>query len=97
MKYLALPSLLLAATLVSPTLVSPVSARSAATEDRVERRVYDRTHKDYHVWNDQEDRAYHQYLDEHHLVYRGYTKLKASRQRDYWNWRHAHGDGDERR
>jgi hypothetical protein len=97
MKHLALPFLLLVGTLASPTLASPASPRSSATQDRTERRVYDRAHKDYHVWNDAEDRAYHRYFDEHHLQYHDYAKLKAAQQRDYWSWRHAHPDEVERR
>jgi hypothetical protein len=97
MKRLALSSLLLVGALASPALVSPISASSANAQDRAERRVYDRAHKDYHVWTDQEDRAYHRYLEERHQSYHDYAKLKAAQQRNYWNWRHAHPDGDERR
>ena len=97
MKSPALTSLLLVGTLASPALVSSVSARSASAQDRTERRVYDRAHKDYHVWTDQEDRAYHRYLEERHLGYHDYDKLKPTQQRSYWNWRHTHPDGEERR
>jgi heat shock protein HspQ len=97
MKHPALSSLLLVGTLASLALVSPASARSASAQDRTERRIYDRAHKDYHVWTDQEDRAYHRYLEERHLSYHDYGRLKATQQRNYWNWRHAHPDGDDHR
>ena len=97
MKHLVVSSLLLVGALTSPALVSTVSARPSSTQDRQERRVYDRAHKDYHVWTDQEDRAYHRYLEERHLSYHDYGKLKATQQRNYWNWRHSHPDGEERR
>ena len=29
-----------------------------------QKRVYDRTHEDYHTWDDNENRYYHQYNDE---------------------------------
>jgi hypothetical protein len=58
----------------------------------VQVRVYDAGHKDYHNWDEREDRAYRHYLEERHEQYRKYDKLKEKEQRDYWNWRHSHPD-----
>jgi hypothetical protein len=55
-------------------------------------RVYDPGHKDYHNWDEREDRAYRHYIEERHEQYRKYDKLKEKEQRDYWNWRHSHPD-----
>ena len=57
-------------------------------------RVYDTEHRDYHRWDANEDRAYHDYWMENHGhdPYRDYGKLNQNEQNDYWNWRHSHPD-----
>jgi hypothetical protein len=57
-------------------------------------RYYDADHRDYHHWDRDEDRAYHEYWGERYPrePYRDYAKLNADQQRDYWNWRHGHPD-----
>ena len=62
--------------------------------DKKQTRVYDRSHKDYHDWNDNEDRSYRQYLGEQHKDYRDYSKLNHGQQNQYWAWRHTHPDGN---
>jgi hypothetical protein len=56
----------------------------------VDVRVYDSHHKDYHNWDDHEDRAYRRYLSEQHYEYREYNKQNHRRQEAYWKWRHNH-------
>jgi uncharacterized protein YecT (DUF1311 family) len=93
MKHIS--AFLLTAVMAAPTVV--LAAPSA--QDRrsaQERRVYDRAHKDYHVWDDREDRAYHAWLAEQHHRNQAYSRLKQKEQREYWSWRHDHGDGDRR-
>jgi hypothetical protein len=51
--------------LLSASLIAPVAVRADDDHHR-ERRYYDREHRDYHVWNDHEDRAYRVYLGERH-------------------------------
>jgi hypothetical protein len=63
--------------------------------DKNQTRVYDRTHKDYHDWNENEDRSYHQYVGQNQLEFREYNKLNNDQQDQYWNWRHSHPDGDQ--
>ncbi|GAC1428138.1 MAG: hypothetical protein NVS9B5_00860 [Terriglobales bacterium] len=60
-----------------------------------EKRVYDRSHHDYHQWNNNEDRAYRQYLTENHREYRDVTVLNRRDQTRYWSWRHSHPDQDD--
>src|SRR5437868_5867083 len=60
-------------------------------------RVYDAKHRDYHDWNENEDRAYHSYMNEKHEDYRDYDKLTREKQTEYWEWRHDHPDEDARR
>lgn len=84
--------------LLSAALTAPMaSSTRAATQDdhrdeKKQARVYDRSHKDYHNWDDNEDRFYRQYLGEKHEDYREYSKLNHNQQTAYWNWRHSHPD-----
>ena len=55
-------------------------------------RVYDSNHRDYHNWDDREDRAYRRYYSEQHKTYREYNKQNARDQRNYWKWHHNHPD-----
>ena len=80
-----LDSLLLAALLVAPALSTGCAARV---------RVYDPYHRDYHDWDDREDRAYRRYQSERHEEYHELSRRRAEEQRDYWKWRHEHGDDD---
>jgi hypothetical protein len=84
-------SLLLAAAVAAPTLVV---SDAKAQEASVQVRVYDRNHKDYHNWDDHEDRAYRGYLVVHHREYREYNRQNHRDQDNYWKWRHQHPDHD---
>jgi hypothetical protein len=84
-------SFVLAAALVAPTVTLATPRPQDAS---VQVRVYDPGHKDYHNWDDREDKAYRRYLTEQKISYRDYKKLSASRQRAYWNWRHDHPDAN---
>jgi hypothetical protein len=57
-------------------------------------RYYDRNHRDYHEWNDREDRSYRVYLGERHRDYREFRLNSRHEQGNYWNWRHHHPDRD---
>ena len=58
-------------------------------------RVYDPYYTDYHVWNDSEVTYYHQWADEHHRdSNRDFRKLPPEEQKEYWTWRHNHGEHD---
>jgi Ni/Co efflux regulator RcnB len=96
--YRHLAYLVLTAALVAPVALTTVAV---AQDDQhhddkksndQQKRVYDRTHKDYHDWNDNEDRAYHQYAQEQHKTDTDYSKLNRKGQDQYWNWRHDHPD-----
>jgi hypothetical protein len=65
-------------------------------DDKDTKRVYDRAHKDYHNWDDNEDHYYRQYLGEKHSEYRPFVEIKVKDQNAYWNWRHSHPDHDGR-
>jgi len=57
-------------------------------------RYYDREHRDYHEWNDREDRSYRVYLGERHRHYREFHHINRREQNHYWRWRHNHPDRD---
>ena len=92
-RYLAF--LFLTAALTAPLgiITSAASQGDKRQEDnrttgKKQRRVYDRTHKDYHIWDENEERSYRQYLSEKHQDFRDYFKLKRNQRNEYWNWRH---------
>src|SRR5258708_14411575 len=83
-----LSSLLLAAALAS-------SAAGIACAEHHAYRVYDPYYTDYHVWNDNEIVYYRQWSDESHRDHaRDFRKLPPEEQKEYWTWRHNHGDHD---
>jgi hypothetical protein len=80
----------LGALMLSGVLMAPLAIQSKA---QVQVRVYDRDHRDYHQWNDSENRAYRHWLtEERHRQWHEYNKASRSEQRDYWRWRHEHQD-----
>lgn len=81
--------LLLTVLFTGVSIVAPVAMRA---DDRHDRRYYDRDHRDYHAWNDHEDRAYRIYLGERHREYREFARIDAGQRRDYFRWRHEHPD-----
>ena len=89
-----LTSLAVTAALLTPGLGQAIAAaqtRAAVRVGPVTIRVYDRTHKEYHVWDKQEDQ-HRAYLRQHHQKYRPITKISRARQASYWNARHEpHG------
>jgi hypothetical protein len=82
-------SLFLAATLVIPVAIVAAPKPQNAS---VQVRVYDRDHKDYHTWDDNENRAYGQYRSENAKSAHEYSKASKKQQSQYWNWRHSHPD-----
>ena len=53
-------------------------------------RYYDPVNRDYHEWNDQEQRAYGEYQSEHHRKDEDFRKASKRDQKAYWKWRHEH-------
>jgi hypothetical protein len=80
-------SLVLTAVLASPGIVLAAPAQVG-----IQVRVYDKDHKDYHNWDDNENRAWGQYLSEKHEKPHDFKKAKKTQQSQYWNWRHDHPD-----
>jgi hypothetical protein len=61
-------------------------------QEHQDQRYYDADRKDYHEWNDNENRAYRHWLEESHKPYHEWTKASKAEQRAYWQWRHDHMD-----
>jgi hypothetical protein len=78
--------LILSAFFVGAALLVPTATNAA------DRRYYDRDRRDYHTWDNQEDRAYRVYLEEQHRTYLQFQRNKATQQREYFKWRHDHPD-----
>jgi hypothetical protein len=85
-----------ASLFLTAAIAAPLSMAAAGTpqEASVQVRVYDNDHRDYHNWDDREDRAYRGYLTGRHQTYLEYNKQKHKTQRQYWKWRHDHPDHD---
>jgi hypothetical protein len=85
-RYIA--SLFLTAALAVPVSIMAVPVPQAT----VQVRVYDKDHKDYHNWDDNENRAWGRFLTENHKKSHEFSKANKKEQSQYWNWRHAHPD-----
>jgi hypothetical protein len=73
--------------LLGAALCAPIAVHAK------EKRYYDPYKKDYHEWNDREDRAYRHWLqEERHREYHPLAKAGKEEQREYWRWRHEHLD-----
>ena len=73
-------------------LAAATFAIPAAAAPQVRVRIYDPVYRDYHRWDDREDRAYRAYLAERRRDYREYRRIRRPEQREYWRWRHEHRD-----
>src|ERR1700743_3863320 len=67
--------------------VAAVVGPQVGRAQSVDVRIYDSHHKDYHNWDDREDRAYRRYLAEKHYQYVEYQRQQHRRQGAYWKWR----------
>jgi hypothetical protein len=88
---LRIPALILAAAFVAP-VVAAAGMLPREGGPPVEVRFFDRSHRDYHVWNDGEDRSYRAYLAERHRRYVVFERQRRAQQSSYWRWRHSHED-----
>jgi hypothetical protein len=78
------------AVFLTAGLIAPIAITATAAPQGVSIRVYDRDHKDYHNWNDDENRRYEEYRRDHSKFSLTFTKNSHERQREYWKWRHEH-------
>ncbi len=72
-------------------LLAPASLLRADDHDRAQR-YYDRDARDWHDWNDNEQRAYRRYYQDQHRNNQDWPRTSRAQQRGYWRWRHQHSD-----
>jgi hypothetical protein len=86
----------LASLFLTAAIAAPISmiAMPSPQEAGVQVRVYDKNHKDYHNWDDNENRAWGVYLTENHKNHHDYARASKKEQGRYWDWRHSHPDED---
>jgi hypothetical protein len=83
----------LSTLLLGVAMCAPVVVMQAKDDDHHTKRYYDRYKKDYHVWNEQEDRAYQHWLqEERRRPVHPWVKANRNEQTEYWRWRHDHSD-----
>lgn len=91
-----LKSQLLRSSLLAATLAGSFVAGACGGHHYY--RVYDPYYSDYHVWNDNEVVYYQSWARENHRnEHRDFRKLPPGEQKEYWTWRHSHGDHDDHR
>ena len=95
--YRFLASLFLIAALAAPLAMwaSPQDRDDHHDNDN-RNRVYDRSHHDYHQWNNTEASNYQRWEQENHRDHRDYNKLRSRDQNKYWSWRHSQSDNGDR-
>jgi hypothetical protein len=71
-------SLFLTAALAAPVALMAIPAPQ---EDHNQNRVYDKEHKDYHNWDDNENKAWGQYLNDNHKSSHEYSKANKKERR----------------
>jgi hypothetical protein len=84
----------IASLFLTAALAAPVAIMAAPVpqDEKVQVRVYDKQHKDYHNWDDNENRAWGTYLSDNHRNSHEFSTANKKEQGQYWNWRHAHPD-----
>jgi hypothetical protein len=61
-------------------------------------RAYDPYYTDYHDWNANEEVYYQRWARETNRdPHRDFRRLRPEEQKEYWTWRHNHGDRDNDR
>jgi hypothetical protein len=78
-------------TILLATLGAALIIPFAVAQDH-DHGIYDKHHKDYHQWNDHEDRAWHIYWQERHHAVIDWDRASARDRQRYWDWRHRHSD-----
>ncbi|MGB6742509.1 MAG: hypothetical protein WBE38_02545 [Terracidiphilus sp.] len=77
----------LAPFLLAAVCATPVFMAGCA----VHARVYDPYYHDYHPWGG-ETVYYQQWETNTHRDHMDFNKRNAADQKEYWDWRHSHGD-----
>jgi hypothetical protein len=84
----------IASLFLTAVLASPVSMMAAPMPQSVgvQVRVYDKSHKDYHDYDDNEKQVYTQFRVTHKTYNEDLTRETPKHQAEYFKYRHAHPD-----
>jgi hypothetical protein len=85
---------LIASLFLTAILAAPVAimAAPAAQDASVSVRVYDPGARQYHNWDDNENKAWGAYLVQNHRKPHDYATGSHREQSNYWKWRSSHPD-----
>jgi hypothetical protein len=53
---------------------------------------YDSKHRDWHQWNDNEDRSYREYANKGHKQNQDFSKASERDRQQYWHYKRKHPD-----
>jgi hypothetical protein len=84
----------IASLFFAAALVAPMSIIAAPVPQQVgvQIKLYDKAHKDSHVYDDNEKQVYTQFRVAHKSYNEDLTKETPKHQAVYWNYRHANSD-----
>ena len=89
----------LGAAALAAVMLAPAVVRADDHHDKVKvkvQRYYDDRGRDYHEWNEAEERAYRHWVEqERHRAYKDWKHANKHDREAYWEWRHAHSDWHE--
>ena len=97
-KYVA--SFFLSVAMMAPSgayALAPQDDHERHEREERERRSYDQDYRDYHRWDDHEQRMYREWLRERNFAYIDFDQLTPRDQHDYWRWRHEKREEREHR
>lgn len=89
-RLLILP--LSAALFVSTNLLAQDHDRDHDEHQDDHHHVYDKHHKDYHDFDEHEERAWRIYWEQRHHAYTDWDRASERDRQAYWDWRHNHSD-----
>ena len=76
----------------------PVGAEAQEHQSNTQtKRYYDQNARDYHEWNQNENRVYHQYAKANLKKDRAFAKINSKQKQEYFKWRHNHPDDQDKR
>lgn len=79
---------------LAAALAAPVAVAAPTPQVALQVRVYDKHHKDYHVWDDNENLSYTRFRESHRRYNVTFARTSSRQQATYWSWRHANPDRD---
>jgi hypothetical protein len=88
-----LTTIALAAALLIPTCVIAQDHDHDHDHNRNQhQRYYDKHYRDYHEFDERENRAWHIYAEQQRRANWKWEQAKERQRQRYWEWRHNHSD-----